>query len=83
MFEFTMGILIIIFIIWLIYMGRKSPKVYEHDNIVKSDGDPNIVKCPKCGSNNIQVVKRGWKITTGFLGSGRNERVCVNCMKRF
>jgi Uncharacterized protein conserved in archaea len=43
----------------------------------------NITRCPRCGSTNIQIVKRGWRITTGFIGSGKNERVCVNCMKKF
>lgn len=43
----------------------------------------NAVKCPRCGSANIQIVKRGWKVTTGFLGSSKNERVCINCMKKF
>lgn len=43
----------------------------------------NTVHCPYCGSTNIQIMKRGWKVTTGFLGSSKNERVCVNCMKKF
>lgn len=41
------------------------------------------VKCPKCGSTQIEIKKRGWKITTGFLGSSKNERVCVNCLHKF
>jgi len=41
------------------------------------------IKCPYCGSTQIQIVKRGWKVTTGFIGSGKNERVCLNCMKKF
>lgn len=41
------------------------------------------VKCPKCGSTQIEIKKRGWKITTGFLGSSKNERVCINCLHKF
>ena len=43
----------------------------------------NVIKCPKCGSTQIQLMKRGWKITTGFLGSSKNERVCIACKHRF
>lgn len=50
----------------------KAPKVNSEGKVI----------CPHCGSTNIQVVKRGWKVTTGFLGSSKNERVCVNCMKK-
>ncbi len=51
----------------------KTPKV-------NADGQ---VICPKCGSTNIQIVKRGWKATTGLIGSSKNERVCINCLKKF
>ena len=41
------------------------------------------VKCPKCGSTQIQLMKRGWKITTGMLGANKVERVCMNCKHKF
>ena len=44
---------------------------------------PNEVICPKCGGNQIEIVKRGWSLATGFIGSGKNERVCKNCMYIF
>jgi len=51
----------------------KQPRISSEGKVV----------CPRCASSNIQIVKRGWKVTTGFIGSGKNERVCVNCLKKF
>lgn len=52
-----------------------------HSNAVtKNNGE---VKCPKCKSTQVQLMKRGWKLTTGFLGSSKNERVCVACKHKF
>lgn len=41
------------------------------------------VVCPKCGYGDFEIVKRGWKLTTGFLGSSKNQRVCKNCMYKW
>ena len=43
----------------------------------------NNITCPHCGSTHYTVMKRGWKVTTGFLGSSKVIRVCDNCMKKF
>lgn len=40
------------------------------------------VKCPKCGSTNIQIVPRKWSLLTGFL-TNKTDRVCVNCKHKF
>lgn len=37
------------------------------------------VKCPKCGSTQITTGKRGFKITTGFLGSSSPRNFCAKC----
>ena len=55
---------------------------------IASSGDsveenPNVVKCPKCGSTQVQLSKRGWTLATGFIGSGKQQRVCMNCMYKF
>lgn len=42
----------------------------------------NDVKCPKCGSTNIQVVPRKWSLLTGFM-TNKTDRVCVNCKNKF
>lgn len=35
--------------------------------------------CPKCNSENIQTLNRGYSILTGFIGSGSPRNVCQNC----
>jgi DNA-directed RNA polymerase subunit RPC12/RpoP len=41
------------------------------------------VKCPKCGSTQLHAEKRGWRMTTGFIGSGKIFITCLKCGKRF
>lgn len=40
------------------------------------------VKCPKCGSTQIQIVPRRWSPMTGFL-TNKTDRVCMKCMHKF
>ncbi len=42
----------------------------------------NTPKCPKCGSTNIQLVKRKWSPLMGFM-TNKVDRVCVNCKNKF
>lgn len=44
--------------------------------------DSNKVHCPKCGSTNIQLVKRKWSPLTGFM-TNKVDRICVNCKCKF
>lgn len=37
------------------------------------------ITCPKCQSNAIATVNRGYSLLTGFLGSGSPRNVCQNC----
>lgn len=39
-------------------------------------------KCPRCHSDNIQLIQRKWSIWTGFRTS-KVDRVCVNCKYKF
>lgn len=41
-----------------------------------------IVRCPHCGSTNIQLVPRKFSIWTGFR-TNKVDRICVNCKHRF
>ena len=43
----------------------------------------NNITCPHCGCTHYTVMKRGWKVTTGFLCSSKVIRVCDNCLKKF
>lgn len=49
-------------------------KAQERESINKL-----IPKCPKCGSQSIATVNRGYSLLTGFLGSGKPMNVCQNC----
>ena len=40
---------------------------------------PCAVRCPKCGSTAISTGQRGWKLTTGFIGSNQTENRCAKC----
>lgn len=40
------------------------------------------IKCPKCGSTQIQMVNRKWSLMTGIL-TNKVDRVCMNCKKKF
>lgn len=42
----------------------------------------NVVKCPKCGSTQIQMVPRKWSPLTGIL-TNKVDRVCVKCKHKF
>lgn len=54
-----------------------------NENMTETIIPDDIVRCPKCGSTQIQLQKRGWTLTTGLMGSNKNERVCLNCLYKF
>ena len=41
------------------------------------------LKCPRCGSTQVQAAKRGWKWTTGMIGSGKMTATCMQCGNKF
>lgn len=43
----------------------------------------SAVICPFCRSTQVQAGKRGWKWTTGFIGSGNIVMTCLQCGKKF
>lgn len=57
--------------------------VHNSDKPLVRSNEPDQIRCPKCRSTQIQLMKRGWKITTGFIGSSKNERVCLSCKHKF
>ena len=40
------------------------------------------VKCPRCGSTQIQMVTRKWSFVTGIM-TNKVDRVCMGCKKKF
>lgn len=41
------------------------------------------LRYPRCGSTQVQAAKRGWKWTTGMIGSGNMEATCLQCGNKF
>jgi len=45
--------------------------------------NPPGIQCPRCGSTQVQAAKRGWKWTTGMIGSGKMTATCLQCGNKF
>ena len=60
---------------------RQLKKVLPNSPLV-NDNSPDIVRCPRCRSTQIQMVPRKFSLLTGFA-TNRLDRVCVRCQKRF
>jgi hypothetical protein len=45
--------------------------------------NPQGLKCPRCGSTQVQAAKRGWKWTTGMIGSNKMVATCLQCGNTF
>ena len=59
-------------------------KIAQFKNTVKQSNQKisGQVRCPKCGSTQIQMVKRKWSPLTGFL-TNKVDRVCMNCKHKW
>lgn len=53
--------------------NKNLDKIVTH---IKKINTP--VTCPKCGSTNIQILRKKFSLLTGFA-TNKVERVCVNC----
>lgn len=60
---------------------RQLKKVLPNSPLV-NDNSPDIVRCPRCKSTQIQMVPRKFSLLTGFA-TNKIDRVCVRCQKRF
>ena len=60
---------------------RQLKEVLPNSPLV-NDNSPEIVRCPRCRSTQIQMVPRKFSLLTGFA-TNRLDRVCVRCQKRF
>lgn len=50
--------------------GKDSPTPTQQEE---------MVHCPKCNSTQITAGARGWKLTTGFIGSNKTVNRCAAC----
>ena len=57
---------------------KKAEEQAFKDRIAEMDRN-GTVYCPKCYSTNITAGKRGWKMTTGLLGSSKVLNTCMKC----
>lgn len=46
------------------------------DGVAKDTG---VIRCPRCGSTSITTGQRGYKLSTGFLGSNKTVNRCAKC----
>lgn len=54
-------------------------RTYVEQQKQVKEAEENQIRCPKCGSTNVTTGQRGFKLTTGFLGSGKTVNRCGNC----
>ena len=57
-------------------------RVLINQELKKEPLSSNVV-CPKCGSESIATVNRGYSLFWGFLGSGQPVNVCQKCGHKF
>lgn len=55
------------------------PKIYDLYKVK----DPNVLRCPKCGSTSITTMQRGYHAFFGWLGSDQIFNVCQSCGCKF
>lgn len=61
----------------------KKTKIENISNLDKIKSvEPDMVKCPKCASTQIQIVPRKWSLFTGLL-TNKVDRVCLKCKNKF
>lgn len=60
---------------------RQLKEVLPNSPLV-NDNSPDIVRCPRCRSTQVQMVPRKFSLLTGF-STNKIDRVCVRCQKRF
>lgn len=84
---------IIVIILYVFFYGTKTGKEIHNNVNEKSEASrmanynathtsTGMVKCPKCGSTQIQLVNKKWSATSGFL-TNKVNRVCVSCKHKF
>ena len=62
--------------------AEKQLKEVLPNSPLVNDNSPDIVRCPRCRSTQVQMVPRKFSLLTGFA-TNRIDHVCVRCQKRF
>lgn len=63
------------------YFAKKKA-IEEEQKQIKRQQEANKPKCPRCGSTEIQIVRKNWSIWSGFR-TNDTERVCVKCKRKW
>lgn len=62
-----------------VWYNRRLSKTQQAES---EQSTSSQVRCPQCGSANIQAVQRKWSMMTGLL-TNKVDRVCLNCKHKF
>lgn len=60
---------------------RQLKEVLPNSPLI-NDNSPDIVRCPRCRSTQIQMVPRKFSFLTGYA-TNKIDRMCVRCQKKF
>lgn len=62
--------------------AKEVLRTYVPDAFSPPEKNEPEVRCPRCGSKEIQLVARKYSLLTGFA-TNKFDRMCVYCKKRF
>ena len=66
----------------IVKLKKQDPVKYELLLSAFREKVKDLVRCPDCGSTQIQLVNRKWSFLTGFF-TNKVDRVCLNCKTKF
>ena len=62
--------------------AKRQLKEVLPNNPLVNDDSPDVVRCPRCRSTQVQIVPRKFSLLTGFA-TNKFDRICLNCKKKF
>lgn len=74
-------IIVVIVVLFIVFDLTKIQKDTVDPTIVRRK-NPDVVKCPKCNSTQVQLVPRRWSLFNGLM-TNKVDRVCLNCKNKF
>lgn len=64
-------------------MGVRNDKGFNEKAKLEELERQGIPYCPKCHSTSLSANKRGWKLSSGLIGSSKVLVTCLNCGHQF
>ena len=62
--------------------AKRQLKEVLPNNPLVNDDSPDVVRCPRCRSTQVQIVPRKFSLLTGFA-TNKFDRICLNYKKKF